>query len=167
MLQKFPPMLIRAGMIKGDLAQSFVAEGGSLFHARPTQNVAGSFSVRDHISCTKPGLRRKGHALRQGSFEGNCIGTELFYFGAVNPAGISAGESNSAPQISVIFGRKRGDRAVNLHDIRPFDEPKAATQALMEDVPPLWRERGNLWLQRSLPVEVAFMETVTVNHQGA
>lgn len=131
-------MLVRTGVMKVDLAQSFIAKGCGFFGAHPAEDVACDFRVKDRISCAEPGFGGKGRALRQGIPEGSCINIEFFYFGAFNPAGISAGQPNSAPRVSLICERKRSNGAGNPGGICTLDEPQAAPQALIKNVASMW-----------------------------
>src|SRR5687768_7403253 len=106
----------------------------------------------------------KGHTLSKRGQVGG--GSQRLERGAPAAAGVSAGESNTAPQVVASRRRKRVDRTHDLRDIRAFHKPDTAAETLIEDASTVAVEVGNrLPLHVSRPTEIAFVKAVTVNHE--
>src|SRR5690349_4794383 len=105
-------------------------------------------------------LRKRGQVFTGGDSQRRDRGSPA-------APGVSARQAGAAPQIVATRGRKIVDGIRDCRDVGAFHEPDTAAEALVEHASFVAVEmRGNCApLDVSRPTEIAFVKTVTVDHE--
>src|SRR5262249_50070989 len=116
------------------MRKRLIAQSGRLSGADTAQLGACELSVESRIAGQLPCLGGKSDALGHSSAMVGRVPAQFFKFRRIQPAGVSTGEANTAPCVTLELLRKGRDRFRDGAHVSALHKPQAASQSLIKDM---------------------------------